>query len=325
MIQTFSLLASGFSFLHYGKLQIMSVTRTLQAAGALARPLVARDLRGISGLRQIDKREFLEAWASLPPARRAVMAGEMAELAEEHVELDLSEMWNWLLEDKDATVRVHAIEGLWEDDSVRAMRRLLAIMRDDDSVEARSAAAVGLAQFAYRASLDELDEGGETLEKVLSQVALNEREPLDVRRRALESAGYFAENEAVQREIERAYRSDEQLLRESALVAMGHSLLPRWLPLIVDGMESKSPALRYEASRAAGEMGEDAQPLLPKLAPLLTDRDLEVALSAIWALGQIGGPQAERVLQQITKSEDEARKQAATEALEELKVGQGLF
>lgn len=303
----------------------MSVTRTIQSAGALTRPLVARDLRGISGLRQIDRREFLEAWLALPVARREALATEMAELTEENVDLDLGEVWFWLLDDSDPTVRTHAIEGLWEDDSPRAMRRLLALLREDESVEARAAAASGLGHFAYRAALDELDEGGETLERALSDTALNNREPLDVRRRALESAGYFAENEAVQREIDRAYASGEQLLQESALVAMGRSLLPRWLPRIGSAMQSKSPALRYEASRAAGEMGEEAQPLLPQLAPLLTDGDLEVALSAIWAFGQIGGSQAERALQQITKSEDEARKQAATEALEELRMGEGLF
>lgn len=303
----------------------MSITRTLEAAGALTRPLVARDLRGLSGLRQIDRREFLEAWASLPAARRTALASEMAELAEEHVDLNLGEVWYWLLEDKDPTIRVHAIEGLWEDSSIRTMRRMLALMRKDESTEVRAAAATGLGHFALRATLEELDEGSDTLEQELSTTALNDREPLDVRRRALESAGYFAENEAVQREVERAYASDEQLLRESALVAMGRSLLPRWLPQIGSAMESRSPALRYEASRAAGEMGEEAQPLLGKLAPLLTDADLEVALSAIWALGQIGGPQAERALQQVRRSQDEARSQAANEALEELKMGEALF
>ena len=68
-------------------------------------------------------------------------------------------------------------------------------------------------------------------------------------------------------------------------------------------------------------MAEQSQPLLAKLAPLLRDNDTEVALAALWALGQIGGEQAERVLQQISRGDDEARSQAATEALEELRAG----
>ena len=72
-------------------------------------------------------------------------------------------------------------------------------------------------------------------------------------------------------------------------------------------------------------MGEDARTLLPKLAPLLNDGDSEVALAAIWALGQVGGDAAKRVLQQVRKSEDETRRQAAADALEELSLGESLI
>ncbi len=72
-------------------------------------------------------------------------------------------------------------------------------------------------------------------------------------------------------------------------------------------------------------MGEDARTLLPKLAPLLNDYDSEVALAAIWALGQVGGDSAKRVLQQIQKSEDETRRLAAADALEELSLGENLL
>lgn len=302
----------------------MSVTQILQAAGSLRRPLTARDLVGLSGLRLIDRREFLEVWDTLTVTRRAALAREMIELSEEHVELNLGEVWRWLLDDQDALVRVCAVEGLWEDTSVRTMRRTLVLMRSDPVTEVRAAAATALSRFAHLAVLDELDEGSELLERTLSEMALDQSAPLDVRRRALESAGYFAENEPMQTEIERAYRSDEQLLRESALVAMGRSLLPRWLPAIASALTSRSPAIRYEASRAAGEMAEDARPLLVKLVPLLNDVDTEVSISAIWALGQIGGDAAQRALEQAKKSDDDARSQAAAEAFDELRAGESL-
>jgi len=38
------------------------------------------------------------------------------------------------------------------------------------------------------------------------------------------SAGYFGSVDEIQRQIELAYASDEQLLRESALVGMGRSM-----------------------------------------------------------------------------------------------------
>jgi HEAT repeat protein len=146
-----------------------------------------------------------------------------------------------------------------------------------------------------------------------------------VRRRALESAGFFAEDEVVQREVQRAYDSGEQLMRESALMAMGRSMLPRWLPLVARELESQSPALRYEAARAAGEMAEEARSLTPRLAALAADDDVEVSGAAIWALGQVGGPAARRALQQLSKSQDDARRQAASDALEELSMGDGLM
>jgi HEAT repeat protein len=151
------------------------------------------------------------------------------------------------------------------------------------------------------------------------------RQPLDVRRRALESVGYFTGFDEIQRQIELAYANDDQLLRESALVAMGRSMQTRWLPTIAKELGSPSPALRYEAARASGEMAEEARGLLPKLAPLLNDGDSEVAFAAIWALGQIGGATAKRLLQQLRKSDDNARRQAAIDALEELALEEGLF
>jgi HEAT repeat protein len=102
-------------------------------------------------------------------------------------------------------------------------------------------------------------------------------------------------------------------------------MLPRWLPNFGAALSHISPALRYEAARAAGEMAEDARALVPRLAPLLDDGDSEVALAAIWALGQIGGDPARRALQRASKSSDETRSQAAAEALEELSLDDNLL
>jgi HEAT repeat protein len=189
----------------------------------------------------------------------------------------------------------------------------------------RAGAALALSRFAYQSALGELaDAETAALRAGVVGAMLDQEQPFDVRRRAMESAGYFADALEVQREIERAYAADEQLLRESALVAMGRSMLPRWLPTIGASLGHISPALRYEAARAAGEMAEDARTLLPRLIPLLDDGDSEVALAAIWALGQIGGEPARRALQHARKSGDETRSQAASEALEESSSNDGL-
>jgi HEAT repeat protein len=304
----------------------MAITNHIQEIGASDHKLAMRDLKPLSGLGREERGDFWPAWTEIMPRRRAEIARSMVELAEDDVELDFSAAQIWLLDDDDSEVRASAIEGLWENTSTTLLHQLLRLMRSDPAPPVRAAATISLSRFAYQAELAEIDtRDAQALRDGLLAMINDARQPLEVRRRALESAGYFGSIDEIQRQIELAYASDEQLLRESALVAMGRSMLERWLPTIGRELTSPSPALRYEAARAAGEMGEDARTLLPKLAPLLNDYDSEVALAAIWALGQVGGDSAKRVLQQIQKSEDETRRLAAADALEELSLGENLL
>jgi HEAT repeat protein len=304
----------------------MTITSHLQEIGQPGHHLAMRELKPLSGLGAEEREAFWGAWTAIGPRRRAEIARAMVDLAEESIDFDFGAALRWMLDDDDAQVRASAVEGLWEDQSVPTLHRLLRMLRLDPNAEVRAAAAAALSRFAYMAEMQELNEGDAgALRDALLNTILDARQPLDVRRRSLESAGYFANAIDIQRQVELAYQSDEQLLRESALVAMGRSMLPHWLPAIGRELGSPSPALRYEAARAAGEMAEDAGALVPKLAPLLNDADSEVALAAIWALGQVGGPTAKRLLQQVRKSDDEARRQAAADALEELSLEDGFF
>jgi HEAT repeat protein len=99
---------------------------------------------------------------------------------------------------------------------------------------------------------------------------------------------------------------------------MGRSMQRAWFPYIERELHSISPAMRYEAARAVGELAEEGRDLQEGLLPLVNDDDSEVSQAAIWALGQIGGQHARRVLQRLARSQDEVRSQAAQDALEEL-------
>ncbi len=297
----------------------------LQSIGAPDHQLSMRDLKPISDLEPGERSAFLAGWQAIEPLRRAEIMRAMVELSEDNVDLLFQAVMQWCLDDPEASVRAAAIEGLWESESPRVLRRLLEILRTDADLQVREAAATGLSRFAYLAELGELDDrdAAELLRGLLLMVQ-DQKQPLDVRRRALEAVGYYSSEEDVLRQIERAYSTDEQELKESSLVAMGRSMLPRWLPTIAREMESRSPALRYEAARAAGELAEEARPLVARVARLLGDKDTEVALAAIWALGQIGGDAARRVLREASKSDSEARIQAAAEALAELSMEDGI-
>jgi HEAT repeat protein len=304
------------------RISVMTITSYVQTIGAADHKLMMRDLKPLSGLGRAEHADFWRAWQAFSPTRREEIAHAMVELAEDNVDLDFNEVLFWCLDDDEASVRTHSIEGLWENDSPRLLRRLIPILRSDPAPMVRAAAAMALSRFAYQAELDELEaDDAAAVQQALLDALRDPQTPLDVRRRSLESAGYFADLDEVQRQIELAYRSDEQLLRESSLVAMGRTLLPRWLPMIEHELTSVSPALRYDAARAAGEMAENARTLLPKLAQMINDDDGEVVLMAIWALGQIGGEHARRLLQRVRKSQNEAYREAADEALEEISLG----
>jgi HEAT repeat protein len=103
----------------------------------------------------------------------------------------------------------------------------------------------------------------------------------------------------------------------SAVFAMGRSADSVWREIVTAELDSPNPEMRYEAARACGEL--EASAALSALIDLIeTDPDPEVQRMAIWALGRIGGKEARRVLEACCESEDEAFRQAAKEALDEL-------
>ena len=303
----------------------MATLTVLQELGSSTGHISTRQLKQLSNLHRADYDKFWPTWQTIQAERRYEIVHTMVEMAEEDVSFNFEEIWFWLLRDTDPKIRIEALEGMWENTQPRALHQTIAVLRNDSDADVRAVAALSLSRFTYLVSLDELDADQAGLRKVLMDTILDEQQPNDVRRRALESIGYLAEDSEAQTEIQRAYKSNEQLLQESSLVAMGRSMRVEWLPTIERELGSPSPALRYEAARAAGEMSEDAQPILSKVLPLVNDTDTEVALSAIWALGQIGGETALKNLQRIRDTGDAARSQAAADALAELSLEDGIL
>jgi len=298
----------------------MTFEEQLSRLGDLSRPLAHAELKGLSNLGPEMLKVFWQQWRAFPGERRVEIVHALDELAEDNVDLDFRPVFRACLSDADPTVRAAAITGLWEDESEPTMERLISLLHDDAG-EVRAAAVIALAPFAFRAELGELpDPSGAKVHQALLSAATDPDQPLEVRRRAVEGLGYFANSREAQAEIGRAYANAEVLMRESAVLAMGRSMRPTWFPYIERELKSQAPGMRYEAARAVGELGEDGRGMLPSLLPLVDDEDTEISLAAIWSLGQIGGPSAKRLLQRLARSKDEARSQAANEALEELAI-----
>ena len=62
---------------------------------------------------------------------------------------------------------------------------------------------------------------------------------------------------------------------------------------------------------------------MPRLAELIDDPDREVQEAALWALGQIGGDEARKLLQACSETGDEVICSAAEAALEEMQFMHG--
>ena len=298
--------------------ETVDFAETLRIVGDTRRRLARRELRSLSDIGREHEEAFYQLWRSIDLDRRREIVRAMVDLAEENVDVDFRDVFTACLEDTDGDVREAAVEGLWDDDRPRTIRRLLRLLASDADDGVRAAGALALGRFAYRASLDELPERDVTpLRKALVDGAADLDLPVEVRRRALEGAGYFAGAD-VDQAIAGAYASGVNELKQSALAAIGHSLDSRWLPVLQAELGSAEPALRYEAAHASGEWGEEAASLVPLLLPLAESDDPEVYNAALWALGQIGGDAARRTLRRVAQSEDTGRQAAAEEALSEL-------
>lgn len=279
-------------------------------------PSVA-SLKLLSDLGSEDRATLREMWPTLPLDRRARIIANLVTLAEDNIDLNFRHVFLNALEDSDPDVRRAAIEGLVEDNSSLLLGRLLIMLRHDPDEAVREATATALGRFTYLAQCDKLIRQEQTarLREALIESASDRAEEGDVRRRAVESLGYFHQDEDVQQLIAGEYKQSGRHA-ESAALAMGRSMDGQWAPIVLHELKSERPAMRYEAAHAAGELAlEDA---LPQLVQMIDDPDLEVRLAAVWALGQIGGKPAAEALTLALQGKNAAMKEAAQEALQEI-------
>ncbi len=290
-------------------------SETLRGVAHDAKPTAA-SLTFLSDMSSENRATFREIWPELPLERRKRIVSNLVLMSEDNIDLDFRYALLVALEDSDPQVRQSAIEGLYEDNSKLLLGRLLSMLRADPDTTVREAVARALGRFTYIAECeDKLGARAAELRQALLGVARNRNDDMDVRRRAIESLGYLHNDSEVNELITDVYEHGGRNA-ESAIFAMGRSMDPRWEQVILDELESDHPAMRYEAAHAAGEMIlSDA---LPQLVRMIGDRDLEVRLSAIWALGQIGGKPATEALSQALQSDEPAIKEAAQEAMGEI-------
>ena len=286
-------------------------------------PLRNAGLMQLSNLTAEDLQQVASVWLDVGDERRQETLARLIDLSEENLEADFSDLFRHCLNDDSPQVRAKAIEGLWECDDRTLVAPLTTLLAQDPSEDVRAGAAAALGKFALLSQTGKmLQKDGERIKQRLMQTVLDDDESLAVRRRAMEAVAPFNTDD-VQKVIKDAYNSPVKGMRYSAVYAMGKSCDPRWLPTILSELQNADAAMRFEASNACGELGEE--PAVPHLIPLFEDDDHQTQVSAIAAVGNIGGSLARKALLRCIKSADDLASEAAQEALDNLDAGERTF
>jgi len=301
----------------------LPIEKTIAEIGNCDKPLRSSRLIELSNLNS-EELGFLErAWAVIEPKRRQQIINRLFELAEDNFELNFDSIFTTCLKDRDAEVRSKAIEGLGESEQTSLINPLINMLEQDSSEKVQAVAATALGKFAMLAELKKLRPCHTSrISRALLAVIDDGNKPVEVRRRALESAAPLSLL-WVKKAITEAYRSHSSRLRASAIYAMGRNCDRSWLPVLLKELGSADSEMRYEAATACGELGEEKAALY--LSGLLNDPDVDVRVAVIQALGKIGGTEAKECLELCLNSPDEAIHQAAEQSLHELEVEEGPF
>ncbi|WP_041424358.1 HEAT repeat domain-containing protein [Thermobaculum terrenum] len=295
----------------------MGLTDSLKRLLTVEGPMHQQDLIYLSDLSWDQMQELEAIWYGAPASRRVQLIKQLQKLANDDVQYNFKRIFLFALEDHHPAVRKVAVEGLWEEDSPFILEKLEGILLNDSSLEVRVSAAGVLSNYAYKSAVGELDdEHASRLQEVLQEVVQQADDGSELQRKALEALAFFEEDPIADDYIERLYWEGGYEEQASALIAMGRSMNTKWSSTIIKELGNPHPKLRKEAARAAGEMAlRESVPDLIRLTQ--EDTDKEAIHAAIWALGQIGTPQAKRMLRHIANSSNKDLQSAAEEALDE--------
>ncbi len=290
-------------------------------------PLGAVAFYGLSGLDSERLGLLAERWPRLPVDRRRSLLQALNEISETDFEMDFRDVNYLALKDPDSEVRQYAVEGLWEDESLLLMHKLVQIAQHDTSPNVRAAAIIELGRFILLGEYGDIpDEQASMVQNLLLDI-YNSDEDNELRRRAVEAIANCG-HEAVHGMIEELYNHEDQLMRQSAIFAMGRTCDAEWAPEILREMQSEQSEIQYEAIRAAGHL-ELAEAVLPITRLIDETEDAEVLDIAIWALGEIGGERARKILSDLVAraeaQDDDELYEAAREALDMASLPGGDF
>lgn len=290
----------------------------LEALRDNSKPFPPIYLHQFSDLSPEDLEKLRLDWPKIASQRKSNLLGDLEELAEADSVVCFDEVARLGLNDPEASVKVRAINMLWESEDKTLVPIFLELMEKDPNTEVRAAATSALGKYVYLGETDEIP--AETLQNVEDALLLlaTSNEPTLIRCRALESLG-FSHREDVAGLIESAFSSKEKDWLTSALYAMGRSADKHWEKQVISMLSNDDEEIRYEAVRAAGELELKSarEKLLDDLREGIDDFDLRMA--TIWSLSQLGGEGVREQIEELMENcQEDEECQYLEEALENL-------
>ncbi len=280
------------------------------------------NLYALSKMNQESLQLFQKIWPTFPAQRRRDVMQELVEIGEINFEVFFDPVFLLGLADQDAEVRAQAIKGLWENETVNLIEPFIHLLKTDEAIRVRAAAATALGKYIYLKEIEELPiKYGHLIENTLKDTIYLPDEDVEVRRRAVEAIAFSCEA-GIDAIIEAAYYDEDEKMQVSAIFAMGRSANADWRKRVIEELDNPNTEIRFEAVRACGEL--EAKEAVPQLAALLEeDDDMQVMEMALWSLGRIGGETARDILELYADSDVEALALAAESAMEELDLFSG--
>jgi len=284
-------------------------------------PLPVQRFVELSDLDKDQQRQFASVWPSITGERKMQILRVMGHQALDRFELSFEAINRIAIQDPDSQIRSIAIENLWESEDPSLVPILLEslVVEGDDRIRAAAAAALG--KFVWLGEIEEITP------ELLQQIELGllaacrDDDSHEVRRRSLESIGYSSHDEVPDR-IEESYRSMNEQMQQSAILAMGRSANERWAGYVLAELTNPNPLIRMEAARAAGEL--EVREATGPLIDLLQDVNDAIRLAAIWALAELGGEEAVNALIDLAEnSDDNALQDVIQEAIDHMTFIEG--
>jgi len=292
-----------------------SLNDILIELGDTEQPISGETIYKMADLNADEYKQLQASWGGIPVERRRTLIERLVETSETNFDMNFGAVVRIALTDLDDQLREAAIEASWDDDSPDMATRLIAMASGDIAENVRAAAAGALGRFILLGELGKYDRDlARRAENIALKLYNDKNEKSAVRRRALESIANCS-REGVDTMIDEAYTHRDPQMRASAVFAMGRSCDKHYGATVLKELTSDDPQMRYEATRAAGEL--EVRQAVPYLSDILLEKDREIMEMAVWSLGEIGGDEARRLLEDMMEHADEKRDDALAEAVEE--------